>query len=356
MYEEEASERFHGQPRSLARGAPATQHALEVPTTRSSAAGSALVVLTTEKVEQRLRFDYWVGAISEVMFALSSTSPEAATFRSEMRGAPLDELFLMKIEGSARNSYRTQKTLARASDYAFHLMGDFRYPSTIDWRGTKVWLAPRDLIFTDTRYVHSGSYSEGLLGVNIKIPAAWARSWLRDPERLAGKRIRGDAGWGAALSNFLEQLTPDLILDAPLPPKVLGDNIGALLSLVESEVLGQPLISQVKERELCELVKETIRQRAAEPGLTALDVANTLNVSERTLHRCLAAAGERFAPLLLQCRVELARRMLEAGNLGRLTTAEIGRRSGFSDPSYFVRATTRVLGLTPGRYRQAVRS
>ena len=68
-------------------------------------------------------------------------------------------------------------------------------------------------------------------------------------------------------------------------------------------------------------------------------MASSLNVSTRTLHRVLAACGETFGAMLIQARVDLAVRMLQSPLFDRLTTAEIGRRAGFSDASHFVRSS-----------------
>jgi AraC-like DNA-binding protein len=53
----------------------------------------------------------------------------------------------------------------------------------------------------------------------------------------------------------------------------------------------------------------------------------------------------------MAARVELATRMLESPLFRRLTTSEIGRRAGFSDPSHFARVYRPVCGRTPASAR-----
>jgi AraC family transcriptional activator of tynA and feaB len=314
-----------------------------------------LVKLSTDAVEIKHRFDYWVGAISEVMFSLASTSPDTTNFASHMTGATLEGLLLMNIEGSARNSFRTKGALKNAAKHTYHLMGDYRDVSAINWQGNFVSLAPGDLILTDSRYVQSGHYAHGLKGFHVKIDAGWVQRWLLYPERLVGRRIPGDIGWGRVLSTFMRSLTPELVVSSPLPQKVMADNLGSLLGLVEREVLALPGADICGARQMQESICDVIRQRASEPGLTAADVAKTLNISERTVHRALAGAKNTFAALLLRERIDIAKRMLESRNLEMLTTGEIGRRAGFGDPSYFVRAAVRNLGATPSQYREGLR-
>ena len=63
--------------------------------------------------------------------------------------------------------------------------------------------------------------------------------------------------------------------------------------------------------------------------------------------------GETFGSMLIEARVDLAVRMLQSTLFDRVTTAEIGRRAGFSDASHFVKVLRRRRGQTPLRLRRA---
>jgi AraC-like DNA-binding protein len=94
-----------------------------------------------------------------------------------------------------------------------------------------------------------------------------------------------------------------------------------------------------------------VRERHAQPGLTAGAVAASLGVSARTVHRSLAEGGITFAEHLMACRMDVAARLLADPRFDRLTVAEIGRRVGLLDASHFVRACRGRLGATPARIR-----
>lgn len=57
--------------------------------------------------------------------------------------------------------------------------------------------------------------------------------------------------------------------------------------------------------------------------------------------------------MLIQARVDLAVRMLQSPPFDRVTTAEIGRRAGFSDGSHFTKVLRRLTGQTPMQMRRA---
>ena len=138
-----------------------------------------------------------------------------------------------------------------------------------------------------------------------------------------------------------------------MPQSVLIDQLGALLALTASELGGSRSVSAPVERSVRDHVYDHIKQRCPDTSLQAAGVASSLNISKRTLHRALAACGETFGAMLIQSRVDLAVRMLQSPLFDRMTTAEIGRRAGFSDASHFVKVLRRRTGQTPLHMRRA---
>ena len=94
-----------------------------------------------------------------------------------------------------------------------------------------------------------------------------------------------------------------------------------------------------------------LRQRLAEPGLTATDVATCLGCSVRSIHRAMSGAGTTFAQALMTERMTIAKQMLGNAALRRVSAGEIGRRVGLLDPSHFSRSCRRLLGHTPSALR-----
>jgi AraC-like DNA-binding protein len=123
--------------------------------------------------------------------------------------------------------------------------------------------------------------------------------------------------------------------------------------LTAAELSGSRVASTPLDRSVRDQVCDHITQRCPDASLRAADVATSLNMSTRTLHRALAACGETYGAMLIQARVDLAVRMLRSPLFDRVTTAEIGRRAGFSDASHFVKVLRRRTGQTPLRVRRA---
>ncbi len=95
-----------------------------------------------------------------------------------------------------------------------------------------------------------------------------------------------------------------------------------------------------------------IRNRLQDPvNLSAL--AHLVDMSPRTLSRRFnAAVGMSPGEYLSRLRIEEARSLLHHSNL---SVAEVGWQTGFRDPSRFSREFSKRVGVTPKRYRTAVR-
>ena len=190
--------------------------------------------------------------------------------------------------------------------------------------------------------------------IELTVPGEWCANWQLS---LAGfyDHVVDDANpWRPALASFIRELTPELIRKNPLTPETLAASLGTLLALSLSNADGVDAIRSACSAARAECpIRRTIRHRAGEPGLTVSQVAAELRLSERTAHRLLASKQLSFSKVLAECRMDLARRMLESPHFAKVPVSEIGARAGFADPSYFVRAVAKALGTTPNQYRSA---
>lgn len=134
---------------------------------------------------------------------------------------------------------------------------------------------------------------------------------------------------------------PQALLEQPLAQanlplqKLLREHAEALLARLPSESLSARVVS---------LLSAQLSQ--GEPDRSQL--AQTLNLSERTLQRRLAEEGSSYQQLLNDSRRQLAERYLRDA---QLPATEIALLLGYSEPSVFFRAFRQWTGLTPGEYR-----
>lgn len=217
---------------------------------------------------------------------------------------------------------------------------------------TRNRFAAGDLIFYDSRHPQDCELLPRWSTLVLQLSEQFVRKWVPNPAVLGWRRICPESQWGRVLASYVAQLAPEFVVRAPLPKVMLIDQLGALLALTAAELSGSRVASTSIERTLRDQVRDHIMQRCPDTSLHAADVARSLNISTRTLHRTLAACGETFGSMLIQARVDLAVRMLQSPLFDRMITAEIGRRAGFSDASHFVEVLRGRTGQTPLRMRR----
>jgi AraC-like DNA-binding protein len=86
--------------------------------------------------------------------------------------------------------------------------------------------------------------------------------------------------------------------------------------------------------------------RAGDPSIE--HVAAKLGLGPRTLQRRLAESGDVYTQLVDRVRRQFAERCLSSS---KLSLAEIGYLLAYSEPSAFIRAFRRWVGMTPAEYR-----
>lgn len=313
---------------------------------------AAIETWSTGLVPPARRLDYWIGAVCECFLEMDITTPVRSGFDCSIERGQLDTIGINRVQGSAQHVYRRKASVERSQTNYYYLLCKTDNDWTATQNGHSARLQPFDLMLLDSRRCYEFNFPLTSNTLSLELPISWVESWITDPERRIGRRINGRAGWGAALSAFACQLTPELAIDRPLPARLLIDQLGALLALGYGSEIPASASEQRDAAKLLDQIGRAIRLRYAEPGLTAGAVARQLRVSERTLHRSLNNAGLTFSRLLNDCRMAVARRMLSEPRFDRISVGGIGLRVGLTDPSHFIRQCRRYLGMTPAAFRR----
>ena len=308
---------------------------------------------STAQVPQASRVEFYAAALSEAIIPLAIENADPLTFNADVSVAQMDAIRVCKVIASPYGALRGPREFARTREHQFNLMMTLDCPWTANHRG-KSRMMPGDILVHDSRYPLTLDLRGASVGINVAVTESWLRRWIPNPGVLVGRRIPGSSPWGSALSSYLAEMSPELIAAPPLPLSILADQIGSLLALTISTQSGAvtpeytPALRSLRDR-----ILDCIIQRCTECELTALHVAHAVNISVRTLHRTLAAAGETFGARLIEARVCAAERMLTSPLFNRVTTREIGLRAGFQSASHFARAVRKQTGRTPMQLRRA---
>jgi AraC-like DNA-binding protein len=300
---------------------------------------------STDAVPPAQRLDYYATALASEAHPMHLGCRTPQSFHSEILAADLGLLSVLRTCGSPHRAY----TAGTKNVRVYHLVINLTSPWLITHR-ERLRLNPGDAILVDSMLPIDVALDEHQV-VHLKLSEAWVKQWLPAPGVLVGRRIPADSGWGRALTSYAAQLTPQFMVDSPLPVSVLTDHIGALLALIADQIGSTRPPATRAETDLRGRIKDAIVQRCTDPGLTTQQIAEPLNISTRTLYRNLAAFGETFGARLIAARADVAVRMLESPLFRRLTVAEIGRRAGFVDASHFSKVLRGRTGRSPTQLR-----
>jgi len=132
------------------------------------------------------------------------------------------------------------------------------------------------------------------------------------------------------------------LLDAPIPES------DPALNLVLCRHADDMLKKLPRREDIVERVREQLTKalRGGNPSIEA--IAESLNMTPRTLQRHLKEVNTSHKTLLNEMRKELAQHYLENPNIG---ISEVAYLLGYSEPSVFHRAFKRWFDVTPGELK-----
>jgi AraC-like DNA-binding protein len=124
-----------------------------------------------------------------------------------------------------------------------------------------------------------------------------------------------------------------------------------LLTMLFSSAVGAPVSSPERQRaaqraDITGWIDDHLLDEDLNPGR----IAAAHFMSTRSLHALFAEADTTVGTVIRQRRLGRAQELLVLHPA--MSVAEIGRWSGFADPSYFTRAFRREFGCTPGDFRR----
>jgi AraC family transcriptional regulator, positive regulator of tynA and feaB len=305
---------------------------------------------STESVEESQKLGYWMDSICDSFLEMKAEPDTRDGFFGSIRQSTLAGLVVYETLGSAQDVARDRGAISRGrGDNHFYLITQLGTPWSVHHAGQEQTVRPGDTVLVDSSEPYDFHFPGGLHNLSLQLPVDWLNRWLPDPAAMLGRAIDGSQGWGAALRAFKEALTPEFAADPGLPPALLQDHLGALLSLACGAVPEAP----TGRRGPYTRCVAVMRERLAEAGLSAGHVAQDCALSLRSLHRAFAGEQRTFAGVLHGLRLAEAERMLADRRFARVSVAEIGLRCGYAEPSHFARRFRQGRGLSPGAFREA---
>jgi AraC-like DNA-binding protein len=179
---------------------------------------------------------------------------------------------------------------------------------------------------------------------------------LTESERrlMTARRLDGKAGITGVVSRFLLDLGRNTQhLPTEQSERLLAQASDLVVTLLSGSMGGSDAVRGCVQRTLMFRIKDYIKQRLWDPGLRPSEIAATVNISTRYLHKLFEAEHRTVSLYVRELRLERARCDLLDPRLADRSIASIASGCGFGDLSGFNRAFKHAYRISPSEMRSA---
>jgi AraC family transcriptional activator of tynA and feaB len=186
----------------------------------------------------------------------------------------------------------------------------------------------------------------------LRIPAAELRERIVQPELFTARRIAGDRGAGAVVSQTLQTLWQQCLngLEPAIAERLLMNSLDLLVTALtcgEHNVVSHGTLRNATRLR----VRYYVEDHLTESDLGVARIATAVGISPRYVHRLFEDDGETLGEFIQRRRLEHCALALKDPAQHHRTVTEIAFAYGFGDPSYFCRSFKKRFTLTPRDYR-----
>lgn len=303
-------------------------------------------------------FDEFREAINHGFVPLETGTDDESGFRAVMRdGCRLGPITITEVSATAHTVRRTPRAIRTDTGDFFKVGLQTHGYSVLEQDGREALLAPSDFAIYDTTRPYQLSFDDRFRSLVVMFPRSLLQVTPNAISRLTARRIPGDRGIGALLTQYVQSISALPQHPVPAVSQHLHDGVLDLLSAALTEQLGD-LAPPAETRLHTERLRITsfIEARLSDPALDTPMVAAAHHVSVRHLQKIFQSDGISVASWIRARRLERCRRDLLDPEFAHLPVAAIGARWGLRDAAHFSRAFKAVHGDTPGSYRARSRS
>lgn len=306
---------------------------------------------STEDVQPRDALSYWCDSIGQVMLELDIEAAGKG-FSAQLDQYSLGPATANFLRATSQSVARSRRCISRSVHEAFLLVhlreGEFEF----ERHGQATLVRPGDCVLMDSRERYEVRCPRPTSCLILHLPPQWLRGFLPRPEMIAGRVLRPERGWSAALTAAIAALQPAELTQLALPPGVVAEQVASLLALAAGPDVGTGVS---RPEQLNGRLHQALRDRYHEIGLTPAVIAGELGISARYLHHLFAKQSTTFGRELLRVRLERARDLLGDRRCADAAIGDLAARCGFAEASHFARCFRNTFGFAPSDYRRRLR-
>ena len=308
--------------------------------------------MTTDSVLPRERADFWTDLVSRHVTPMCIEPAGEQPLRGAVQARIIGDLGVAQVCGRGVRAAHTRVQIARTSGHLYaacvHLDGEAR----INRRGEQIALQKGDVFITDSRQEFTLDLERPWRHLLITLPTQWIDGRVTRPDLLSGAVLHGRP----LARLWASHLTSGFMLSGDLSPAAgtlfARHSVDLLAQLLEEAHCDRPTPSRCSA---CRDLPERLPCDHAQiwrPEPDAVQIAQELKVSTRTLARIFAANNETVMQRLFDERIRQAAKLLAMPEAFHRSVTEIAFACGFNDASHFGRVFAAKMHMTPSQWRQ----
>jgi AraC-like DNA-binding protein len=313
-------------------------------------------LFTTEQVRPRDQFDAWHESIS-VIFE-TSPLPEVRTdagFAASVDAYHLGGLMVTRVDFDGQQFQRDRRkiTLDGLDHYLVQLYATGGLTGSADDRERVLGGGDVQILdLTRTNLTHARSSTT----IGVIVPRETLGAALSDTNDLHGLVLRGRAGTGGLLADYMRSLSTraDAITqgDAPSIARATTDMIAACFRSTAATVARA---RSVLDQTLLERIQRHIEKALQSPELGPLALCTAFRISRTQLYRLFEPIGGVAAYIQERRLARACADLADPAKAGR-KVYDIAYDWGFVNETHFSRAFRRAFGMTQGEVRAGAAS
>jgi AraC-like DNA-binding protein len=308
---------------------------------------------STQCVPSSARVTYWNELTCGTFTGVAVDPVSPPEFAARLNRLTICDLSLAQV-WSAGSTVRHSESHVRHLREEPHMLLHLQVAgcSVNSQHGRSAHLQPGDFTLCDTARPYTLSFNHDAQFLIGRLPIPALRQRLRDAEDLVGVRIPGRTPTANIMSSFLGTVMAQAGNDSHA--NWYDGAASVALDLIAMGIRAHTGTSRSIPHQVRRhgQVLGYIEKRICDPALSVQTVAAEFGVSTRSIQKIFAARGTTLGAHILEQRLKLAAKRLEAGSFSSVT--ELALSAGFNDLTHFGRSFRKLFGVSPRDYRHGI--